>query len=81
MLRPISSPLRAYMIVTVVGINEEWIGCEPREMLIELKTDPGEMKNLAVDPRHKNVIIQHRHLLEKWYEQHGEILEEKYIVS
>ena len=54
---------------------------QPREMLIDLKNDPDEMNNLAVDPRHGNVMIQHRHMLRKWYEQHGETLEKKYIVS
>ena len=31
-----------------------------REMLIDLKTDPGEMKNLAADPAHNAVLTRLR---------------------
>lgn len=54
---------------------------QPREMLIDRKNDPGEMYNLAIDSRYSNVMRQHRRLLRKWYEQHSETLEMKYIVS
>jgi arylsulfatase A-like enzyme len=54
---------------------------EPREMLIDLKSDPGEMKNLAIDPQHVDVLAQHRRLLRRWYETNGETLDEKYIVA
>jgi arylsulfatase A-like enzyme len=54
---------------------------EPREMLIDLKSDPGEINNLAIDPQHDDVLTQHRHLLRKWYEKNGETLGVKYIVA
>ena len=54
---------------------------EPREMLFDLESDPGEMNNLAVDPRHMNILTQHRRLLCKWYDENGETLDEKYIVA
>ncbi len=53
---------------------------EPREMLIDLKTDPGEMKNLATAPQHAKILAQHRHLLRQWYDENGETLDEKYVV-
>lgn len=54
---------------------------QSREMLIDRKNDPGEMNNLVIDSRYSNLLIQHRYMLRKWYERHGETLEKKYIVS
>jgi len=34
-----------------------------REMLVDLKTDPGEMKNLAADVAHQTVLADHRRRL------------------
>jgi len=39
---------------------------EHREQLIDLKNDPGEMKNLAYDGRYRTVLEQHRALLAEW---------------
>jgi hypothetical protein len=43
--------------------------------------DPGELKNLALDPKFSTVLAEHRRLLQEWYQQNGERLDAKYIVS
>ena len=52
----------------------------PREFLVDLKNDPGELRNLAVDSKHRSVLARHRALLQRWYKNHGENLNPKYIV-
>lgn len=42
------------------------------EQLMDLETDPGEMRNLARDPQHEPVLVEHRQLLEEWYRDNGE---------
>jgi arylsulfatase A-like enzyme len=37
-----------------------------REQLFDLEQDPGEMVNLAVASRYKDVLQQHRNLLQVW---------------
>ena len=39
---------------------------EPREMLIDMVNDPGEMKNLAANPKFRNVLVAHREFLKQW---------------
>jgi len=39
---------------------------ERRESLVDLKSDPGEMVNLAADPRHRKILQQHRQMLSEW---------------
>jgi arylsulfatase A-like enzyme len=51
-----------------------------REQLIDLGQDPGEMKNLALDPSCADVLKEHRRLLKKWYQENHETLGEKYVV-
>lgn len=41
-----------------------------REMLYDMKTDRGEMRNLAVERQYKEVIKQHRALLLEWMKKH-----------
>ncbi len=53
----------------------------PREMLIDLKTDPGEMNNLVVDEAFNAILAKHRLLLLQWYKNNGEMLDDKYIIS
>jgi len=53
---------------------------EPREMLVDLKDDPGEMHNLALSPDHQVQLRRHRRLLKQWYAEYGQPLEEKYVV-
>ncbi len=36
---------------------------EPREMLIDMDKDPGEMKNLAVLDEYRDIIREHRNML------------------
>lgn len=54
---------------------------EQRELLIDIKADPGEMNNLASDKRYLDVVASHRLLLRQWYEENGETLDEKFIVT
>lgn len=51
-----------------------------REQLIDLKSDPGEMKNLAYNERHKVVLEQHRALLAEWVERAGDEIGKEYLV-
>jgi choline-sulfatase len=53
---------------------------KPSEMLVDLKSDPGEMNNLAVYPRCSDILGLHRRLLTGWYEENNEKLDGKYIV-
>ena len=50
-----------------------------REQLIDLKNDPGEMKNLAGDAAFKGVLDKHRKLLAAWVKQTGDKIGAKYI--
>ncbi len=53
-------------------------GCgQRRESLVDLQTDPGEMKNLAADPNCRDILLQHRALLTKYgEEQHDPLVAE-----
>ena len=51
------------------------------EELHDMVADPGEMKNLALDPEFAPVLAEHRRLLKEWYQQNGETLDSKYVVS
>jgi choline-sulfatase len=42
------------------------------EQLVDLETDPGEMRNLAQDPKLESVLVEHRRLLKEWYRENGE---------
>jgi arylsulfatase A-like enzyme len=39
---------------------------EHRESLVDMENDPGEMVNLARDPLHSKVLLQHRQMLAEW---------------
>jgi arylsulfatase A-like enzyme len=45
---------------------------EIRESLVDLKRDPGEMKNLASLPKYKDALIEHRDYLNKWIKKSGD---------
>jgi len=45
---------------------------ELREQLIHMSNDPGEMKNLAVDPAYRGVLLQHRSHLREWIQYTGD---------
>jgi arylsulfatase A-like enzyme len=53
----------------------------PREFLVDLQNDPGEMHNLAIDGKYREILAKHRALLKQWYKGNGETLDAKYIVS
>lgn len=53
----------------------------PREQLIDLTQDPGEMQNRASDPAYAEVFKEHRRLLKQWYRENHETLGEKYVVE
>jgi choline-sulfatase len=50
-----------------------------REQLIDLKDDPGEMKNLAEATDYKDVLDTHRQLLRGWVERIGDKIAAEYI--
>ena len=58
---------------------QEWDG-RVREMLIDLETDPGEMVNLAPNPRFAPQLLAGRRALRQWHRDHGERLDPGYIV-
>jgi hypothetical protein len=39
------------------------------------------MMRLALDPQAAPVLAEHRRLLKEWYQQNGETLDSKYVVS
>jgi choline-sulfatase len=53
---------------------------KPREVLIDLEADPGEMNNLAQDAAYLQTLQDHRKLLRQWYRDNGEQLDDKYLV-
>ncbi len=52
-----------------------------REMLIDLKSDPGEMNNLAFDKNYHKELLEGRRLLFKWYKENNFILEDGYKID
>jgi arylsulfatase A-like enzyme len=54
---------------------------QPREMLIDLEKDSGEMRNLAVVPEYETIVRRHRELLQQWYADYGQPLDSRYLVT
>jgi len=52
-----------------------------RESLVDLKSDPGEMKNLASKPEFQSELLDGRRRLKEWYAEHGLTLDSSYIVA
>lgn len=53
-----------------------------REQLYDMRDDRGEMRNLAVEEKHKEVVIQHRQRLSEWMQRHpvrGKVAPVRYI--
>ncbi len=48
-------------------------GSEPREMLLDMERDPGEMTNLAGDPKFASVLADHQRRLKARVEELGDI--------
>jgi len=51
-----------------------------REMLVNMETDPGEMKNMIGSDACQKVLNRHRRLLEDWVNSHNDTLAKSYIV-
>lgn len=51
-----------------------------REMLTDMVEDPGEMKNLALDPAFAGVLSEHRRMLVAWYAQKGMTPDSRYFM-
>jgi len=50
-----------------------------REQLTDLKTDPGEMNNLAAAREYSDVLDTHRQLLQTWVERAGDTIGAEYV--
>lgn len=42
-----------------------------REQLYDMQQDRGEMRNLAIESKHKETLKQHRAILDEWMKQHN----------
>jgi len=42
------------------------------ESLVDMRNDPGEMKNLASLPEYKNALLEHRGYLDRWIGESGD---------
>jgi len=51
-----------------------------REQLTDLKNDPGEMNNLAGDPKFKTVLDEHRKIMKAWIKRTGDKIGAAYVV-
>ena len=49
------------------------------QMLFDMETDPGETKNLAVDPGLAEVLGEHRRMLGEWGEVSKDLLPEAFL--
>lgn len=47
---------------------------EPRESLVDLQDDPGEMVDLSADPAYRGILLEHRDRLRRFAERHGDEL-------
>jgi arylsulfatase A-like enzyme len=56
-------------------------GGEPREMLIDMEKDPGEMKNLAGMDVYENVLEEHRSMLYDWTHKTGDKVAMEYLIQ
>ena len=45
-----------------------------RESLVDLQNDPGELNDLAADPKYRDILVQHRELLAKFGREHNDPL-------
>ena len=47
---------------------------QQRESLVDLQADPGEMEDLASDPKQRAVLLAHRELLLRFGQEHDDPL-------
>jgi choline-sulfatase len=59
----------------------QFMGGEPREMLIDMEKDPGEMKNLSGMEEYANVLAEHRSMLYEWTRQAGDKVAIQYLIT
>jgi choline-sulfatase len=52
-----------------------------RESLVDMTADPGEMNNLATDPKYREVLLQHRELLAQFGEKNKDALVAKLLAD
>lgn len=50
-----------------------------REQLFDMENDPGEMVNLAVESRYRDILDEHRHRLWEWCERTGDSFGRNYV--
>jgi hypothetical protein len=48
---------------------------------VDLQADPGETKDLARDPGHRQVLLEHRALLAKYAQEHNDPLAASLLAS
>jgi len=53
---------------------------ERRETLVDMEEDPGEMKNLASEPKLAGVLNHHRRLLADWIDRTGDKIGAEYLI-
>ena len=54
-------------------------GGEPREMLLHMVEDPGEMKNLALDEGYSDILMAHRRMVHEWAVESGDRMSVPYL--
>ncbi len=52
-----------------------------REQLVDLVADPGEMVNLAEDPKYGGTLTDHRARLHGWVEETGDQIAKPYVIT
>ncbi len=65
--------------------TDRWKYCvyhegEPREQLNDKKRDPGEMRNLAVEPGHEAVLDEMRGRMARWMERVDDKIGKEYVI-
>ena len=56
-------------------------GGEPREMLLDMEKDPGELKNLALDDEYLEILKEHRGMLQEWTNKAGDDAVVPYLLT
>jgi arylsulfatase A-like enzyme len=52
-----------------------------RESLVDMRNDPGEMKNVATLPEYKDALLEHRRYLDRWIEESGDTQARAFVVE
>ena len=47
-------------------------GGDGGEFLVDLSSDPGELRNLAADPAYQNLLQEHRRTMTDWMTRSGD---------